>query len=44
VIILGNNLTGSTSVTFSGTAATFKVVSRSETTTTVASGATTGKV
>jgi uncharacterized repeat protein (TIGR03803 family) len=44
VIILGNNLTGSTSVTFNGSAATFKVVSGTEISTTVPSGATTGKV
>ncbi len=44
VKILGTNLTGSTSVTFNGTAATFTVVSGSEITTTVPTGATTGKV
>jgi len=44
VIILGNKLTGSTSVTFNGTAAAFKVVSSSEITATVPSGATTGKI
>jgi len=44
VKILGNNLTGATSVTFNGTAATFKVVSSTEITTTVPSGATTGTV
>jgi uncharacterized repeat protein (TIGR03803 family) len=44
VIILGNNLTGATAVTFNGTAATFKVVSDTEITTTVPSGATTGKI
>jgi uncharacterized repeat protein (TIGR03803 family) len=44
VIILGNNLTGSTSVTFNGTAATFTVVSSTEIRTTVPTGATTGKV
>jgi uncharacterized protein (TIGR03437 family) len=44
VIILGNNLTGATSVTFNGKAATFRVVSSSEITTTVPSGATTGPV
>jgi uncharacterized repeat protein (TIGR03803 family) len=44
VIILGNKLTGATSVTFNGTAATFKVVSSTEITTTVPSGATSGKV
>lgn len=42
--ILGTNLTGSTSVTFNGTAAIFTVVSSSEITTTVPVGATTGKV
>ena len=44
VKILGTNLTGATSVSFAGTAATFKVVSSSEITTTVPAGATTGKV
>jgi hypothetical protein len=44
VTILGNNLTGATSVTFNGTAATFKAVSSTEITTTVPKGATTGKV
>jgi uncharacterized repeat protein (TIGR03803 family) len=44
VIILGNKLKGTTSVTFNGTAASFTVVSSSEITTTVPSGATTGKV
>ncbi len=44
VTILGNNLTGSTSVTFNGTAATFTVVSSTEIKTTIPSGATTGKV
>jgi uncharacterized repeat protein (TIGR03803 family) len=44
VKILGTNLTGATSVTFNGTAATFTVKSKSEITTTVPSGATTGKV
>jgi uncharacterized repeat protein (TIGR03803 family) len=44
VTILGTNLTGSTSVTFNGTAATFNVVSPSEITTTVPPGATTGTV
>jgi uncharacterized repeat protein (TIGR03803 family) len=44
VIILGTNLTGATSVTFNGTAATFKVVSATEITTTVPAGATTGTV
>jgi len=44
VRILGTNLTGATSVTFNGTAATFTVVSGSEITTTVPTGATTGPV
>jgi uncharacterized repeat protein (TIGR03803 family) len=44
VRILGTDLTGATSVTFNGTAATFTVVSASEITTTVPTGATTGKV
>jgi uncharacterized repeat protein (TIGR03803 family) len=44
VRILGMNLTGATSVTFNGLAATFKVVSASEITATAPTGATTGKV
>ena len=44
VTILGTNLTGATSVSFNGTAATFTVVSSSEITTTVPADATTGKV
>jgi uncharacterized repeat protein (TIGR03803 family) len=44
VTILGNNLTGTTKVTFSGKAAAFTVVSDSEITTTVPTGAITGKV
>jgi uncharacterized repeat protein (TIGR03803 family) len=44
VTILGTNLTGATSVSFNGTAATFKVVSATEITTTVPTGATTGKI
>ena len=44
VKILGNNLTGTTSVSFNGTAATFTVVSSSEIVTTVPAGATTGRV
>jgi uncharacterized repeat protein (TIGR03803 family) len=44
VKILGNKLTGATSVTFNGKAATFKVVSGSEITTSVPTEATTGKV
>jgi len=42
VTILGSNLTGATSVTFNGTAATFKIVSSTEITSTVPKGATTG--
>jgi len=42
--ILGTNLTGATSVTFNGIAATFKVVSKSQIATTVPAGATSGKV
>jgi len=44
VIILGTDLTGTTSVTFNGTAATFAVVSATEITTTVPAGASTGTV
>lgn len=44
VTILGSDLTGATSVTFNGTAATFTVVSASEIKTTVPTGATTGSV
>lgn len=44
VKILGTDLTGATSVTFNGTAATFKVASSSEITTAVPEGATTGVV
>lgn len=44
VIILGNNLTGASSVSFNGTAAKFTVVSSTEIKTTVPSGATTGTV
>jgi uncharacterized repeat protein (TIGR03803 family) len=44
VFILGNNLTGATSVTFNGTAAVFTVVSDSEITTTVPTGANTSFV
>jgi len=44
VIILGNNLTSATSVSFNGTAAPFKVVSNSEITAVVPFGATTGRV
>jgi uncharacterized repeat protein (TIGR03803 family) len=44
VTILGDNLTGATSVTFNGTAATFTVVSSSSIKATVPAGATTGFV
>lgn len=44
VKILGTNLTGTTNVEFNGTAATFTVISSSEITTTVPTGATTGTV
>jgi uncharacterized repeat protein (TIGR03803 family) len=44
VKILGNNLTGATSVTFNSTSATFEVISGTEIATTIPSGATTGKV
>jgi uncharacterized repeat protein (TIGR03803 family) len=44
VTILGNSLKGTMSVAFNGTAATFKVVSASEISTTVPVGATTGTV
>jgi uncharacterized repeat protein (TIGR03803 family) len=44
VVILGNNLTGATSVTFNGTKAKFTVVSASEIEATVPAGATTGTV
>lgn len=44
VKILGTDLTGTTSITFNGVAATFTVVSPTEITTTVPAGATTGKV
>jgi len=44
VEILGSDLTGATSVTFNGTAATFTVVSRTLITTSVPAGATTGKI
>ena len=42
--ILGTDLTGTTSVTFNGTAAKFTVISKSEIKTNVPSGATTGTV
>ncbi len=44
VIILGNNLTSTTAVSFNDTASQFTVVSPSEITTTVPEGATTGKI
>ena len=44
VTILGTNLTGATTVSFNGTVATYTVVSSSEITTTVPTGATTGTV
>jgi uncharacterized repeat protein (TIGR03803 family) len=44
VRILGTDLTGATGVTFNGTATAFTVVSASEITTTVPTGATTGRV
>jgi uncharacterized protein (TIGR03437 family) len=44
VIILGNNLTGTTSVAFNGTPATFYVDSDTEITAKVPNGATTGTV
>jgi uncharacterized repeat protein (TIGR03803 family) len=44
VIVLGSNLAGTTAVTFHGTAAKFKVISKSEIKTNVPSGATTGAV
>lgn len=44
VIVLGNDLTGTTSVTFNGTEAAFTVVSSTEITATVPAGATTGSV
>jgi uncharacterized repeat protein (TIGR03803 family) len=44
VNILGNNLTGATSVTFNGTAATFTVVSPTLIKATVPTGATTGTI
>jgi hypothetical protein len=43
-MILGNNLTGATSVTFNGISAQFNVVSASEITATVPPGATTGRI
>jgi uncharacterized repeat protein (TIGR03803 family) len=44
VVILGNNLTGTTAVTFNGTPAAFTVVSSTEITASVPAGATSGTV
>lgn len=44
ILILGNNLSGTTNVSFNGTDATFTVVSETEITATVPAGATTGTV
>jgi uncharacterized repeat protein (TIGR03803 family) len=44
VLVLGTNLTGTTSVSFHGTPATFKVISSSEIETSVPDGATAGEV
>jgi uncharacterized repeat protein (TIGR03803 family) len=44
IFVLGNNLTGATSVTFNGKAASFAVVSATEITATVPAGSTTGTV
>jgi uncharacterized repeat protein (TIGR03803 family) len=44
VVLLGTSLTGATTVTFNGTAATFRVASGSEIKTSVPSGATSGLV
>lgn len=44
VLILGNNLTGTSSVSFNGTAAQFSVVSPTEISATVPAGAITGKI
>jgi hypothetical protein len=44
VIILGNNLTATTGVSFNGTTATFTVVSSTEIKTIVPAGSTTGAV
>jgi uncharacterized repeat protein (TIGR03803 family) len=44
VTILGSDLTGATSVSFNGTSAAFRIVSATEITTSVPTGATTGKV
>ena len=44
VIILGSNLTGASKVTFNGAAATFTLVSSTEITATIPTGATTGPI
>ena len=44
VVILGDNLTGTTAVSFNGTPATFKVISGTEIRATVPNGATTGGI
>jgi uncharacterized repeat protein (TIGR03803 family) len=44
IVLLGNDLTGSTAVSFDGTPATFKVVSGTEITATVPNGVTTGPI
>jgi uncharacterized protein (TIGR03437 family) len=44
ILILGNNLIGTTRVKFNGTAAAFTVISASAIRTTVPTGATTGSV
>jgi len=44
VVILGNNLTGTMSVAFNGTPATFKVLGPSAIQTTVPAGATSGTI
>jgi len=44
VIVLGNNLTGASSVSFNGTAAQFSVISPTQINATVPAGATTGFV
>jgi uncharacterized repeat protein (TIGR03803 family) len=44
VIILGTNLTGTTAVSFNGTAATFTGVTKTQLTTTIPTGATTGTI
>jgi hypothetical protein len=44
IVILGNNLTGTTEVAFNGATASFQVVSSTEITARVPPGATTGQV